>query len=229
MTSSPAKPLRSQPTRDRILAAARRLFGEEGFERTTIRSVAAAAGIHFSMVMRYYGSKEGLFAAAASYDLDMPDLTAVPRADIGRTLVRHFLERWEAEDGDLPALLRACISHQDGRDLMEEMFRAQVLPVIVPITGPAQAHERAALMCTQMLGLAMTRYVLALPQVTALARATLVERVGATLQAYLTDGIEPGERTASRKAATPRKQAAAPRKPTAAHKRPARATPRGRR
>ncbi|MBR1219199.1 TetR family transcriptional regulator [Bradyrhizobium sp. U87765 SZCCT0131] len=220
MTASSAKPLRSQPTRDRILAAARRLFGEEGFERTTIRSVAAAAGIHFSMVMRYYGSKEGLFAAAATYDLAMPDLTQVPHAEIGRTLMRHFLQRWEADDGDLPALLRACLTHQDGRELMEEIFRAQVLPVIVPITGPALADERAALMCTQMLGLAMTRYVLVLPQVAALSHSTLIERVGATLQAYLTDGVEAGER------APPRKTA--PTKP-AARKRPARPTPRGRR
>jgi AcrR family transcriptional regulator len=228
MTPSPAKPLRSQPTRDRILAAARRLFGEEGFERTTIRGVAAAAGIHFSMVMRYYGSKEGLFAAAATFDLDMPDLTQVPRTEIGRTLVRHFLDRWETQHGDLPALLRACITHQDGRDLLEQIFRAQVLPVIVPITGPAQAQERAALMSTQMLGLAMTRYVLALPQVTALSHTTLIERVGATLQAYLTDGIAPAKSAAPRNAAAPRKNTP-PRKAAAARKRPARATPRGRR
>jgi AcrR family transcriptional regulator len=87
------KPLRSQPTRDGILEAARRTFGEEGYDRTTIRSVAAAADIHPSMVMRYYGSKEGLFAAAAAFDLELPDLSKVPRREIGRTLVSHLLTR----------------------------------------------------------------------------------------------------------------------------------------
>jgi AcrR family transcriptional regulator len=87
------KPLRSQPTRDGILEAARRLFGEEGYDRTTIRSIAAAADIHPSMVMRYYGSKEGLFAAAATFDLELPDLSKVPKRDMGTTLVRHFLNR----------------------------------------------------------------------------------------------------------------------------------------
>ena len=188
MTSQ--KPLRSQPTRDRILDAARRLFCDQGYERTTIRAVAAAADIDSSMVMRYYGSKEGLFAAAATFDLDFPDLTQVPRNQMGRTLVRHFLKRWEARDRDLPGLLRVCITHQDGRALLVAVFRKQIAPMIARITGPKHGAERAALIATQMLGLALTRYVLALPPVVGLSQDTLVDRIGATLQIYLTDGLK---------------------------------------
>lgn len=189
MARTTRKPLRSQPTRDRILEAARRLFCDEGYERTTIRAVAAEADIHFSMVMRYYGSKEGLFAAAATFDLDFPDLTQVARDQMGRTLVRHFLKRWEARDRDLPGLLRVCITHPDGRALLLAIFRKQIAPMIARITGPRHAAERAALIATQMLGLALTRYVLELPPVVGLSQDVIVQRIGAVLQTHLTDGI----------------------------------------
>jgi AcrR family transcriptional regulator len=82
---------RSDQTKARILKAARRLFSAEGYERSTIRAVAADADIDPSMVMRYFTSKEGLFAAAASFDLDLPDLTGVPRSERGRRLAEHYL------------------------------------------------------------------------------------------------------------------------------------------
>lgn len=189
MTRTTKKPLRSQPTRDRILEAARRLFCDIGYERTTIRAVAAEADIHFSMVMRYYGSKEGLFAAAATFDLDFPDLTQVARDQMGRTLVRHFLKRWEARDRDLPGLLQVCITHPDGRALLLAIFRKQIAPMVAGITGPRHAAERAALISTQMLGLALTRYVLELPSVVGLSQDVIERHIGATLQAYLTEGI----------------------------------------
>ena len=107
MNSENTKPLRSQGTRDRILIAARQLFAEEGFEKTTIRAVGAAAAIHPSMVMRYYSSKDELFAAAAKIDFRMPDLAAVPPANRGVALVTHVLERWEgAASDELQAILR---------------------------------------------------------------------------------------------------------------------------
>ncbi len=64
---------RSQPAREAILAAARRRFTRDGYERTTIRSVASDAGVDPAMVMRYYRSKEGLLGAAVDIDLHLPD------------------------------------------------------------------------------------------------------------------------------------------------------------
>ncbi len=186
------QPRRSQPTRDRILDAGRRLFAELGYERTTIRAVATAAGVHASMVMRYYESKEGLFAAAADFDLMLPDLSTLPPAAMGEGLVRHFLARWEGPGAgdELPALLRAAATHPRARARAAEIFEQQVAPAIASATATARAPETAALIGAQIVGLAFTRYVLRLPAVAALDPETIVSRVGATVQALL-DG-EPG-------------------------------------
>lgn len=77
------------------MTAARERFATEGYERATVRAIAADAGIDPAMVMRYFGSKERLFAAAAEFDLRLPDLAAVPADEIGAVLVGHFLDRWE--------------------------------------------------------------------------------------------------------------------------------------
>jgi AcrR family transcriptional regulator len=182
------KPLRSQPTRDRILDAARRLFGQQGYELTTIRGVADAADIHPSLVMRYYGNKEGLFAAAAVFDLEFPDLIQVKRGERGPVMVRHFLDRWEARDHELPALLRVAVTHDQARARLIEIFRRQLMPVVASLCGAERAPECTALIATQMLGLALTRYVLRLPPVVALKEELIVERVGATVEAYLSGG-----------------------------------------
>lgn len=181
-----SRPLRSQPTRDRILEEARRQFGSGGFDRTTIRSIAAAAGIHPSMVMRYHGSKESLFAEVADFDLQMPALSATPRQELGRTLVRHFLKRWKSNSGDLPALLRVAVTHEGARMRLQDIFRSQVVPVLRNICGEEDAEQCAALLATQTLGLALTRYVLRLSPVVELSEGVIVERIGETLQAYLT-------------------------------------------
>src|SRR5215468_3816625 len=88
---------RSDATRAAILAAARHRFATDGYERATIRAIAIEADIDPAMVMRYYGNKERLFAAAAEFDLRLPDLARIPRTGYGRALVRHFVDRWEAD------------------------------------------------------------------------------------------------------------------------------------
>ena len=77
----------SEQTKAAILAAARERFAESGFERATIRAIAADANIDPSMVMRYFGSKDQLFAAAADFDLQLPDLSDVGRDQLGAALV----------------------------------------------------------------------------------------------------------------------------------------------
>jgi AcrR family transcriptional regulator len=185
------RPLRSQPNRDRILDAARSVFGAEGYERATVRRVAARAGTAPSMVIRYFGSKKGLFAAAVQFDLRLPDLADLPRDDLGRNLTRHFLARWEEapSGGELGALLRAAVSNEAARDRLIWIFEDQLLHAVAAIGGPRHADRRAALIASQFLGLALTRYVLGLPACAALERDLIVEQVGATVQAYLTADI----------------------------------------
>lgn len=183
------KALRSQPTRDRILEAARRLFAEEGYDRTTIRTIAAAANINPSLVVRYYGNKEQLFAAAASFELELPDLTRIPRAELGRTLVRHFLRRWDERSADLPALVRVAVTHEQARERLAELFRDQVVPALAQVVEPEQLLQRASLVATQTMGLALTRYVLRFPPIVALAPELLEQQLGATIQSYLFDPL----------------------------------------
>jgi AcrR family transcriptional regulator len=186
MNSDARPPRRSDATKATILAAAREHFAKSGYQAATIRTIAAAAGIDPAMVMRYFGSKERLFAAAAEFDLRLPDLSELPREAVGTALVQHFLDRWEGDE-TLMALLRTAITNDAAAERLRTIFATQVAPAIGRLIGEprAAAAARAGLIATQILGVALCRYVLKLPPVVNLDRAELVRRVGATLQAYL--------------------------------------------
>src|SRR5205809_7681332 len=121
------RPRRSDATRAAILGAARERFAADGYERATIRAIAADAGIDPAMVMRYYGSKDKLFTAAAEFDLRLPDLTTVARTRLGETLVGHFLDRWEGDETML-ALLRAAVTNESAAEKMRAIFATQLGP-----------------------------------------------------------------------------------------------------
>ncbi|MGJ5751460.1 TetR family transcriptional regulator [Streptomyces puniciscabiei] len=177
---------RSDATRTAILHAARERFAADGYERATIRAIARDASIDPSMVMRYYGSKESLFAAAVALDLRLPDLTGVPQDEVGRTLVGHFLGLWE-ENEELTAVLRVAATNPAGAERMQGIFRDQLLPVARQVCpDPEQVPARAALCAAQLLGLALTRYVLTFPATRELTREELLAWLGPTVQRYLT-------------------------------------------
>lgn len=187
---------RSDQTREAILRAARRRFAAEGYERTTIRAVAADAGIDPSMVMRYYGSKDGLFAVAADIDLRLPDLSEVPRRKAGERFVRHFFERWEGELADdvLVVAFRSAATNEAATERLREVFGNQAQVALARVVAdPEEAPARAALVTSQLLGIAMCRYVLRLPPMVAMDTETLVASVAPTVQRYLT-GPLPGSK-----------------------------------
>lgn len=180
---------RSDATRTAILRAAQARFAADGYDRATIRAIAADARIDPSMVMRYFGSKAGLFAAAVDVDLRLPDVSGVPRMELGRVLVTHFLERWEGDPADdaLLMLLRSAATDDAARERMQYTFTSQLVPVVASVVGDSrEASQRAGLIASQLLGLALTRHILRLPPVVALDRAVLVEQIGPTIQRYLT-------------------------------------------
>lgn len=178
---------RSDATRAAILAAARDRFAADGYERATIRAIAAEADIDPSLVMRYFGNKEGLFVAASAFDVRLPEVDPAGEESAGTQLARHLLARWE-EDDVLVALLRVAVTHPAGAERVQEVFATQILPTVRALTpDPAQAEQRAALVGSQVLGIALTRYVLRLGPATALSPEELVAWLGPTLQRYLTD------------------------------------------
>jgi AcrR family transcriptional regulator len=188
---------RSDQTRAAILAAARRRFAADGFERTTIRAIAADAEIDPSMVMRYYGSKDGLFAAAADLDLHLPDLATVPREQLGETLARHWVELWEGDLADelLIVLLRSAITNENAAEQLRTVFGAQVATAMAAVVDdPAEAPIRAGLVSTQMLGLALCRHILRLPPVVALDAEMLIASISDTVQRYLTGPLSSATR-----------------------------------
>lgn len=142
----PPEPRRSDATRAAILEAAQEHFASVGYEKATIRAIAGTAGIDPSLVMRYYGNKGKLFAAAANFDLCLPELSAVSHEELGTVIVQHFLERWEVDD-TMVALLRAAVSNEEARLRMVEIFTDQSLPAFEelltdPCRRACRAHRR---------------------------------------------------------------------------------------
>ncbi|EST24803.1 TetR family transcriptional regulator [Streptomyces roseochromogenus] len=185
-STKPTQARRSDATRTAILDAARERFAADGYDRATIRAIAKDARIDPSMVMRYFGSKEALFAAAVALDLRMPDLTRMAREEVGRALVGHFLNLWE-ENEELTAVLRVGVTNEAGAERMQGIFRDQLLPMARQVCpDPEQVPARAALCAAQLLGLALTRYVLRLPPTRELTHEELLAWLGPTVQRYLT-------------------------------------------
>lgn len=177
---------KSDRTRAAILDAARRLFAERGHGATTIRDIAAEAGIDPALVMRYFGSKDELFVRAAEFELKLPALDKVDRDKVGEALLRHFLGVWEGPQANqgMAVLLRSAASNEMSADKMREVFAAQVLPALARIGSRATAGRRAGLVASQLLGLALCRYVLVIPPVAQMAFEDLVRHVAPTVQRY---------------------------------------------
>src|SRR3984885_6451507 len=178
---------RSEGTRRAILGAARATFAARGYEQTTIRAVAAQAGVDASMVMRYFGSKAGLFTAAVTIDLQVPDLRSVPASGRGELLVRHFVSRWEdpVHDDELIALLRTGGTSETVAGQLQTVLGHLVAEPIAAL-GDERAAERATLIAAQLLGLALCRYILRFEPLASLPADDVVAAVGPSVHDYLT-------------------------------------------
>lgn len=176
---------KSDLARERIAAAARKIFAEEGYEGATIRAIAAEAAINPAMVIRYFDSKEGLFAAVTTLSLRPESLAGIAPEALGEALVTHVLDLWEDEhDGAaLAAMMRASISNEAAREGVVAQFGGQLAQVFA-IIGP-WALGAAPFVATQILGLTMARFVWRIPVVAGLPRAVVIERVGRAVQRYL--------------------------------------------
>ncbi|MCZ8381040.1 TetR family transcriptional regulator [Mycobacterium sp. CPCC 205372] len=176
-------------TRADILAAARRRFGVDGYERTTLRAVAADVGVDAALVIRYFGTKQALFAAAADFTLNLPDLTGTRPEDVAEVLLPAFFAVWE-QDSTFVALLRAAMTSESAAETMRRVFATQVAPVLATAV-PDHPAQRAGLMGAFVIGLATTRYVLANPAVADLRRDELIGWAAPVVRAILT-GPAPG-------------------------------------
>ena len=179
---------RSRPAREAILAAARTLFAQDGYEKTTIRAIAAAAGVDPSMVMRYYGSKADLYATASAVDLQMLDLSDVPRSEVGRRFARYLLGRWERGGNDAEVLLlRTGPTEPLAAAGIQQIFYRQVLPALrSAFPGDPDIEARAGLVLSQGLGAVICRYLLRIEPLASMDFDLLADSVGAAMQQHLT-------------------------------------------
>ncbi|HET6693865.1 MAG TPA: TetR family transcriptional regulator [Pedococcus sp.] len=181
-------------TRAEVLAAARASFAEKGFRGTTIRAVAASAGVDPALVHHYFGSKDDLFLSALQMPVDPRELLAPVVAQgpdgAGERLLRVFLSVWDDPDMQvqLLAVVRSVLS-ADGATLLKDGF----IPVIVsPVLTQLVADRpevRIPLVASQVVGLIVTRYLLALPPMAQMPADDVVARIGPVLQHYLTGDL----------------------------------------
>jgi AcrR family transcriptional regulator len=138
------------------------------------------------MVMRYFGSKAGLFTAAATADLKALDLTAVPASDRGEALVREFIGRWEdpARGNGLLLLLRTAATSEEVAAQLQAVL-GQLISGPVAAAGAGRAAERGAFIQAQMLGLALCRYILRQEPLASLSTEQVVAAVAPSVQRYL--------------------------------------------
>ena len=178
---------RSEGTRRAILGAARATFAARGYEQTTIRAVAARAGVDASMVMRYFRSKAGLFTAAVTMDLQVPDLRSVSASRRGELLVRHFISRWEdpLHDDEMIALLRTGVTSETVAERLQAVL-GQLITEPIAALANERAAERGTLIAAQLLGLALCRYILRFEPLASLPADDVVAAVAPSVQRYLT-------------------------------------------
>ena len=178
-------------TRGQILDAARKSFADKGFGGTTIRAVAAEAGVDPALVHHYFGSKDDLFLAALEIPVDPRRLVpAVFEAGVpgaGERLLRLFLSVWDDPHTRLPllALLRASLSEEGPESLLQQGILRMVLTPLRAALPSAEADRRVQLVLSQMVGLVVTRYLLALEPLASMPAEEVVAAVAPTLQRYL--------------------------------------------
>lgn len=178
-------------TRGTILAAARESFAHKGFAGTTIRAVAASAGVDAALVHHYFGSKDDLFIAALEIPVDPRQVVPIVFADgvegAGERLIRVFLSVWENPEARLPliALVRASLGEAGPVNLLREgVLRMIFAPLREVLDGP-DAEERVQLVLSQIVGLVVARYVLAVEPLASMRPDDVVAWVAPTLQRYL--------------------------------------------
>jgi AcrR family transcriptional regulator len=197
----PGRPAGSSDTRERILTSARELFARNGIRNTSIRAVAAAAGVDSALVHHYFGTKEKLFAATVHIPIDPMDvigvLRQVPVEELGHTLASMLLALWDSDIG--AAFIAALRSILAGSEV--HLFRSFIEDVIAVEMGPrvdnppGTGHLRIQFVASQLVGVVMARYVLEFEPFASLPADQIARTIAPNLQRYLTgdlpDGLAP--------------------------------------
>ena len=179
-------------SREKILAAARAQFARDGYDGATLRGIAAGARVDPALVLHYFGSKEHLFVAALDVPVDpaevVPTILAPGPDGLGERMVTFFLEAWDAPDGRaFIGLLRSIATNEQAAEMMRQFISREVIARIAASLKLDQPELRAALAGSQLVGLALLRYVVRLEPIASADRSTLARQVGPAIQRYFTE------------------------------------------
>lgn len=192
-------------TREAILDAARREFGEHGYDAATIRGIAAVAEVNPALVHHFYGTKEQLFTAAMRLPLVPSEvikaLVAEEPGHVGEALMRTMLSVWEMPDvqASFIGLLRSAATTDQGMAMLREFVTGTILATLTQVAGhkagqdEAARRYRASLVASQVVGLAFTRYLIRLEPIASASAEDLVASIGPVIQRYLTGDLSAGE------------------------------------
>lgn len=185
----------SDDTRGRILAAARAAFAERGFDGATMRDVAARAGVDAALVHHYFGSKQRLFVAAMQFPVDVaavvPALIRGPREGLGERFVRFIVETWDRPEVRpmLLGVVRSAATDPTAAAMMRAVLADGPLLAIATAIDLPDARLRASLAGSQLIGIAMARYVVGIEPLTSMSPAELAAAMGPTFERYLTGDL----------------------------------------
>lgn len=186
----------SSGSREAILDAARDSFGRSGYDATSLRAIARSAGVDPALVHHFFGSKEQVFTAAMALPVDPARLIAEvlePGPEqVGERLARRFLALWEtpATRAPLLGLIRSAVSHEQAAALLRGFLTTVVLGRIAAALDRPDAELRATLCGSQLVGLAMVRYVVKVEPLASAHPETVIRLIAPTLQRYLTGDLD---------------------------------------
>lgn len=174
-----------------ILQAARSLFSELGYEGTTIRAIAREAGVDPALIHYFFASKEGVFEAVVHSAIQVADVLG-PVLDgeldgLAERLLRAYLSLWEGTAGDgLAAILRSTLAKGGGTtSLQVSVTPAGLVTRLAKVIGGRDAELRACLITSQLLGVAVQRYVVRTGPLVDADLERVVRRAAPSLQALI--------------------------------------------
>ena len=189
----------STDTRGAIVAAARTLFSERGFRRTSIRAIASRAGVDPALVLHYFGSKENVFLSAIELPFEseevVPTVLVGDRETIGERVAGFVVAQLENEAARarILAIVRAAASEPVAAGLLRSVIEGRVRDPIARALGSEDAELRASLVGSQVVGLVMARYVVGVEPLASLSPERVVHAIAPTLQRYLVGPLTPDE------------------------------------
>ncbi|OMC56354.1 TetR family transcriptional regulator [Mycobacterium sp. IS-836] len=191
----PGRPAGVTDTRERILSSARELFARNGIDRTSIRAVAAGAGVDSALVHHYFGTKEQLFAAAIKLPVDpmtvLVPMRETPVEELGLRLPSILLPIWDSEMGaGLIATVRSLLAGADvslARSFLQEVVVREVGSRVD--TPPGTGKIRAQFVASQLMGVVMARYIVRIEPFASLPAEQIAHIIAPNLQRYLTGDL----------------------------------------